>query len=309
MTPQPDVVGLSVPDGYTRWTAQAKLSWLLDDLIGPSVYSPINRPENTFPKPSQLPSVVRVVASRRQLVDTLDRADDLMLSTRPKVIHTVGAVAPIELVTTTDSQFSGMLAAPPNGGAIGLIRMSYAAPTTRKKAYVPGFGLKLLVDGMSSQDTLAINHSNGQGRDFNMFSNSMSHDLTDQHSELRPTQKLMSRLFERVSCEPRRLSIAGFCSVDRHGRLVDDPVVPTKLVFQPTAAARSSFRNRAGHDFRDVLAEIEPGTTLYDVYAQGHDRPVAHLATTGRFTASLGGDRLFFRHVQVAEDRVQDLRS
>lgn len=309
MNGAPDVVGFCVPEGYVGWSADRKLAWLLDDLIASSLYSPINRPENTFPKPTQLARVLKTLVSRRELVETLDRAHDLMPPERPKAIHTIGAVAPVELVTADESRFTGLLAAPPVGGAIGLIRLSYAAPTTRKKAFVPGFGLKLLVDGMPSQDTLAVNHTNGQGRDFNMFSNSMSHDLTDQHSELRPPQQLMSRLFERVSCEPRRLSIDGFAAVDKRGRPVDTPVVPDKLVFRPTTEARRVFVGRAGHDFRDVLADVVPGTVLYEVTAEPDATVVAQVKTTGRFTASLGGDRLFFRHVQRDDDRVDLIRS
>ncbi len=238
--------------------------------------------------PAQLPGVLKVVVSRRRLAETLDRTEDLMPGDRPKVIHTVGVVAPIELRTEAASPFTGLPAAPPGGGAIGVIRMSFAAPTTRKKVFRPGFGLKLLVDGRPSQDTLAANHINGQGRDFNMFSNSLSHDLTHQHTEHRSPQIMMSKLFRRVSCEPGRLSI-----------------VPDKLVFNPTAAARNSFTGRAGHDSRDVLADFEAGTALYDVVATDLDRRIASIVTTGPFTASLRGDRLFFRHVQHATDRIQ----
>ena len=57
-----------------------------------------------------------------------------------------------------------------------------------------------------------MNHTVGQGRDFNMFSNAMTTDLTDEHTELRSPQKVMSVFFDRVSHQPRRLIVDHFCT-------------------------------------------------------------------------------------------------
>ncbi|MFT7645777.1 MAG: hypothetical protein ACI8Y4_000510 [Candidatus Poriferisodalaceae bacterium] len=296
------------PLGFQSLPAADKLSWF-EEQFEATAYTPVTGPDLAFPPKRQLAKVLAVVMCPRRLVQTLDRTDDLMDPARPKVIHTQGAVACIAITIGADSPYTGILAPSPSGGATGLIRMSLAAPPTRKKAFVPGIALKCLIDGRESADLLAVNHTNGQGRDHNLFSNSLSHDLMDQHQELRLPQKMMKKLFMRVSSEPRRLSIEHFGTHGRNGHPAGKPRVPDKLTFVPTAEARALFVGRAGEDYRTVLGEVSEGTRLYDIVAtddaaDGPARTIGAISVTTPFVASLAGDRLFFRHVQHKADRV-----
>ena len=290
---------LRTPPGYEQWTAAAKDRWLWDTLITGTAHAPTGLPPLRLPFTTEPWAEIGVVTRRERLAETLHRTSDLMEPGRPKVIHALGAVARVELRTADDSRFTGLLGPPPAGGAIGLLRMSLVAKVTPKAAYTPGFGLKLLIDGKPSADTLGMSHVVGQGRDFDLFSNTMTTDLSDEHRELRPPQRLMSVLFRRVSRRPRRLVVTHLADQHRDGTAVDRPAAPRRLVFHPTDAAREIFERQAGVDFRRVLADVPAGTALYDIEGlqAGGDGPVGVLVTRSPFVSSDGGDRLFFRHV------------
>lgn len=294
------------PADYVGMKAVEKADWLWNTFIGDTVYRPSDRPDLEMASP---PTMLKVAGPKATLAWTLDNDTDVMDPTRPKIIHTQGAVARIEFETEPGSPYSGVLAAPPIGGATGLLRMSLAVPPSGKKAVTPGIGLKLLVDGAPSLDLLAMNHTVGQGRDINLFSNTFTHDLTYEHSELRTSQKVLQFFFKRVSSQPRRLTIDHLAATCRDGATVAAPQRPGRLVFQPHHDVRRLFRRRADDDFRDTLAELDVGTTLYDVVAVHDETPdpdelIGHVRLLERFTTSAGGDRLFFHHVQAPTDRL-----
>ncbi len=303
-----DPLNLAVPDGYNGWLANAKAEWLWDRLIMGTAYDTTTLPALRLPFQAQPIKEIGVVVRRDELAQVFHRDDDLMEAGRPKVIHAFGSVAQVSFEVDASSPFTGLFAAGDRGGAIGLLRMSLVARVKRAAAFTPGFGLKLLVDKQSSADLLAMNHTVGQGRDFNVFSNTMTNDLSDEHKELRPPQKAMGVLFNRVSENPRRLVLSHFVDRHRDGSKVEEPAMPRRLVFRPSVDAKHSFSGQAGVDFRRVLATIEPGTVLYDVVgltgpAGSLDSvPVGKVRVTAPFTASAGGERLFFRHMQDSGD-------
>jgi len=293
------------PQGYEGWKASEKLRWLWDELILETEYSPVTRPDLIAAKKI----VIAQIAGRRDvLARSFDRTDDLMDPTRPKMIHREGSVGAVTVEIDEGSRYTGLLAAPPDGGGRGLMRMSLALPPTGKAAFTPGFGLKILVDGRPSVDVLAMNHTVGQGRDFNLFSNTFTHDLRESHKELRSTQKLMNVFFSRASVQPRRLIIDEFVATNQAGDTIAEPAGPSRLQFVPDAVVRKQFRTREPNDFRDGLAQVEPGATLYEIQAiEGSADPVSigRIVLDERFVASAGGDRLFFRHPVAPEDRIR----
>lgn len=316
-TTRPDPDGPAEPEGYGDRTAAEKASWLWDTLIGTTAHAPTALPPLRLPFQARPIAEIGVVARRPELDKALSRVSDVMEPGRPKVIHAHGAVAMIELETAADSPFTGLLGPPPVGGAIGLIRLSLVAKVVGKAAVTPGLGLKLLIDGAPSADLLAMNHVVGQGRDFDLFSNTMTNDLTEEHSELRPPQRLMGVLFRRVSAQPRRLVVTHLSDRRRDGTSVVEPRAPRRLVFHPTDEARAAFVGQAGVDFRRVLGGIEAGTPLFDVEGLTGPTPtpgrkgrvppspgsaVGRIRATTSFVSSDGGDRLFFRHVQDPAD-------
>lgn len=314
----PDPEQLTTPPGHATRTAAEKAAWLWDDLITGTAHPPSALPPLRLPFQHRPLAELAVVTKPTELDKALTRTDDLMEAGRPKVIHARGAVAMVELIADEASPFTGLLGPPPTGGAIGLVRLSLVAKVVGKAAVTPGMGLKLLIDGGPSADLLAMNHVVGQGRDFDLFSNTMTNDLSEAHDEIRPPQKVMGALFRRVSERPRRLEVTHLTGQHRDGSSVADPVTPRRLVFHPTDEARRIFVGQAGVDFRRVLAEVPAGTPLFAVEGltgppPGRDpngrplpsagSPVGTLRTTTSFVSSDGGDRLYFRHVQRDADR------
>ena len=123
----------------------------------------------------------------------------------------------------------------------------------------------------------------------------------------------MKRFFSRASLQPRRLSIDHFVAGHLDGTQVDESARrrPGRLDFVPHDDVRGVFRGRHDADFRSVLAELGPGTRLYDVVAvegADHTHPLGSLRMTSEFVDSAVGDRLFFRHMQADEDLRSQLR-
>ena len=89
--------------------------------------------------------------------------------------------------------------------------------------------------------------------------------------------------------------------------------MPSRLEFIPHESVRGCFAGRPNCDYRDVLADLEPGTTLYDIVAheaEDHSsRTIGTIRTDSRFIASAVGDQLFFRHVQAQRDLRREHRS
>lgn len=299
-----DPMKLTPPDGYVTWTADQKAAWLWNSLIGATAYGATDLPALVLPFKTAPLDELSIVLKRDELNKALTRESDLMEVDRPKVIHAKGAVAAVELVPSPDSPFTGLLSAHPEGGALGLLRLSLVAKVDRRASFTPALALKLLIDGRPSADVLAMNHTVGQGRDFNLFSNTMTNDLSATHNELRPAQRIMSRLFNRISHQPRKMISDHLAREHRDGSGVNDVSAPDRLVFRPTAEAKALFDDRAGVDFRLVLAEAPEGLVLYEVdgIAGSQTHPVGRLRTTTRFVASSGGDRLYFRHVHDPAD-------
>lgn len=294
----------AVPPGYERWTADEKATWLWDRLIGDTVRGPAELAPLVAPFSQRPVREAAVVLRKPELRVTLDAVTDVMPPGRPKVIHARGTVAMVRLETDPASPFTGLLAPPDDGGAIGLIRISLVMRVGRNASFTPGIGLKLLVDGHPSADVVAVNHTVGQGRDFDLFSNTMTNDLTEEHGELRPPQRMMNRLFSRVTAQPRRLTSAHLAARRADGVAVDVPVAPRRLVFRPAREVSRLFDGKVGIDFRQVLAAVGPGTPVYDLEGvvgptgAGETHRIGRIVTTTGFRASDGGDALFFRHVQ-----------
>ncbi len=293
------------PAGYVGWSAEAKGIWLWNTLIGGTAHTPTALPPLTLPFRTAPLTEARIVLSPRELDKALTRESDLMEPGRPKLIHARGAVAMVRLSPAEGTRFTGLLGP---DGAHGLIRLSLVAKVEGDAAYTPALALKLLIDGQCSADVLAMNHTVGQGRDFNLFSNTMTNDLSHTHNELRLAQRVMSYFFHRVSNQPRRMVSTHLATHRTDGSPVVDVVAPERLVFTATPAANAVFEDRAGVDFRLVLRELETDTTLYavDGITDGRAEPIGTISMTTPFVSSDGGDRLFFRHVHDPAHRVLD---
>lgn len=295
---------LIAPAGYVGWDAHAKADWLWSQ-IEATAHTLANRPPLGPPPPGLLLKAIQVVR-RTGLRITLERTDDALPKGRPKIIHTQGAVAKVRLRIDPDSPYTGVLA-PSQTGSVGVVRMSVATPPGPKRPVVPGLGIKLFVDGQPALDLLAVHHTNGQGLDPDLFSNTLTHDLTATHEYLRSGQRFMGKLFKRVSLQPRRLSIDHFAAVSSSGVVTPpaDARRPERLDFVPHADVSGHFAQYpAGTDYRTVLRDLEPGAKIFELHALDAGG-VSHLGVielVTSFVSSEAGDRLFFRHVQDPMD-------
>lgn len=299
---------LQPPAGYESWPAARKADWLWNDLIEPNRFDDVELPVFTM----KIGKVLGMCCRPDELGKSFVERRDVMPDGRHKIIHTCGAVAMVELVTRDDSPFSGLWAPPPRGGGSGLIRMSTAVPFAKKlpngktMPFIPGFGLKILIDGHPSADTLAMNHTNGQGRDVDLFSNTFTHDLRETHEEIRDTGKLMAKVFPLVSRVPRHLLIDHFARRHRDGTEVTRPQSPDRVQFVPHSDVHRHFRGHEGEDLRRTLARLDDRTTLYEVQAVGPKGaspvPIGVISTTTKFVSSPGGDRVWFHHEHDPEN-------
>ena len=300
-----DPLVISEPADYVSWSAETKAAWLWNTLIGGTVHTPTALPPLVLPFRTAPLTEARIVLSPRELDKALTRVSDLMEPGRPKLIHARGAVAMVRFIPAEGTPFTGLLG---SEGAHGLIRLSLVAKVAGDAAYTPALALKLLIDARPSADVLAMNHTVGQGRDFNLFSNTMTNDLSNTHNELRLAQRVMSYFFHRVSTQPRRMVSTHLATHGTTGSPVDAVSAPDRLVFTATDEAKAIFDDRAGVDFRLVLSELASDTTLYSVdgLTNGRPVPVGTIVMTTPFVSSDGGDRLFFRHVHDPAHRVLD---
>ncbi len=298
-----NALSMREPDGYVEWSSSKKADWLWSRLILGTEHDRTDLPRLALPFRTAPLTEAGIVVRRGELDKALTRTSDLMEAGRPKLIHAHGSVAKVTLVPSEDSPFTGLLSAS-TGGAIGVIRMSLVARVFGDAAYTPAMALKLLIDSKPSADVLAMNHTVGQGRDFNLFTNDFTNDLSDTHDELRAPQKLMSFFFNRVSRQPRRMICDHLVNQRADGSPVASALGPDRLIFRPTPIAKTAFTDRQGVDFRLVLGDLEPGTTIYEIegVVGSKHHPIGSLQITTNFVSSDGGDRLFFRHVHDPND-------
>lgn len=91
--------------------------------------------------------------------------DEIMKGRPPRLIHTYGSVAKVELQISQDSPYTGCFA--PGYQHIGLARFSLARQDYSN--YIPGFALKFLNDGHTSSNIIAMYSVDGQGSNTNFF--------------------------------------------------------------------------------------------------------------------------------------------
>lgn len=125
--------------------------------------------ENTVYDINNLPFLDYGIASAQLLLPSFDaksfsHESDEMIEGRPKVIHTYGSAAKIELQIDANSPYTGVFAP---GSKIGIARVSLAR--RQVPTYIPGIVIKLLVDGLPSINLIAMYDLEGQGFNKNFF--------------------------------------------------------------------------------------------------------------------------------------------
>jgi len=176
-----------------------------------------------------------------------------------KYLHRRGSVAKVKYISTGDHPYTGVF----KGGDCSLLRLSITFDPEKKKAFAPGFALKVLRSGVASSNVSALYTLTGQERNFNFFENPLSNIV--------PTNKgfptvLVHKIFKKVTPYPEELLVDHFGSIDQNGKKEVSPLAPRQLFFIPSESVFNRFSSEP-HDMRNDLGRIEVGTKVYDVYA------------------------------------------
>ena len=225
---------------------------------------------------------------------------------RTKRIHAFGAEARLRLVVdpSASERYSGFFQ---SGAECAIGRFSLASKPTARTS-IPALAIKFFVDGSHpSLNIHLMNSVDGQeGHDF--FANDFSNILPPARSFV---TRMLDRAFRAVAedfgakdTNPGRLTLEHLSARRPDGMTITNPVTPFRLVLRPTAAARALMPDAtADDDFRTRLADLSPGSPIYDVYAldggeSADDRqPLGQLILTSPVVASSYGDKsLYFQH-------------
>ncbi len=224
-----------------------------------------------------------------------------------KLLHARGSVAKVKLVPL-NNKYTGIF----QGADCALLRLSLTFKPTGNRPVAPGLAFKVLRDGVNSANISALVSLDGQGEQFNFFRYPLS-NIVPIGKEA--GQKIVHRIFRKVSGFPEELMAKDMASIDAQGVTPKEVVAPRQIFFVPSSDFNFSFSE---HDVRDDFEKIPEGTVLYQVFLapekyNGFDYTnylsdnvsaflkesdhVANLVTTSKFVTSEFGDSgIFFRH-------------
>lgn len=224
-----------------------------------------------------------------------------------KYLHARGALAKVKVVAK-ENKYTGIF----QGAECALIRLSLTYKVNGSKAVAPGLAFKVLRDGVSSANVSALVSLDGQERDYNFFKHPLS-NIVPAGNDI--GQKLVHRIFRKVTKYPEELLASDMALVDAQGVKTRNLKAPRQMFFVPTGDLKFSSEE---HDVRDDFLSIPEGTLLYKIYllsdkhkdfdyADYTDEKAAEflkdsqyvgdIVTTSEFLASeFGDDGLFFRH-------------
>lgn len=238
--------------------------------------------------------VNKKVLSEAFLNDTDERLD---IQGKFKPIHSEGISAPI-LFTSNNSNYTGLY----ESGFSGILRLSQAI---NSKPYTYGLALKAFIDNNPSINFHAMYSLDGQGDDFDFFSNTFS---TTIDPPKRTILKILSFFFHQslfnISKDPnkrpideRTIPLTESASIKSDGSMVVSPIIPSKLLFVPTVNLDTSIKN----DFREqIINQVNSPSVLYKVYDEKNIL-LGNITLLDDFIASSHGDNMHFKHQQIVK--------
>jgi hypothetical protein len=295
-----------IPDDYESWSAEDKYNFW-DTALAEEAMA-VKSPDEAS---GNFPGILGLFQflTTDDFSPTFERFRDDLPYTHAKRIRSVGGVG---LVTWHPSpephQYTGFFA---TGTPYALIRLSYTSPND-ESGTTPGLSLKLFRDGIPSSNMLAMESLEGQASG-NFFEFDFSNHLAPAKTLV---LKYVSRRFNRWSCPSTRTGLSEIAMSNEAllnmFTMSGAVEFPFRVIFRPNSALTQQFAAYPpqGNLF-DMLAAIDVGTKLYDIYAvTGPDDDdsteevhVGHLELTRKLRPSVLGDNvLFFRHQKIEED-------
>lgn len=227
---------------------------------------------------------------------SLEHISDEMPEGRDRIIHKFGSCAQIEYESTGDHPYTGVFAT----GATGLTRLSMAKPD----AFTPGLSFKFLIDGRPSVNIMSLPSLDGGSDDQNFFGYVGTTVIPPPKGFLlqflRMAFQATTKLVGGDGLRWNALPVQHIARVTRDGQDVADARWPAELVFEPVPETQTS--SDPTPNYRVKLRAIQPGSTLYKVYArevEGSDdmTPIGRIVARSKLVASRYGDEtIYFQH-------------
>jgi len=235
------------------------------------------------------------------MITTFDDQWEVMPAGRTKVIHSQGVHCQFEL-KVSDNSYTGLLA---QGNQAGIIRMG-AAQNLDGGVMFPGIGVKFLRTGQKSANFVAL-RSTGPGGSMNFFADKLTNHVAP------PAALVALHKFDQASGCTTMVGLSDVASYSQSGEKVSSPLFPFELEFEPSQEAQATMTDekQTNDSLLNSLANIKPGTKLFDVYAvgspseakQGTKKLLGTLTTTSECVRSTFGDEhMYFRHQRMEED-------
>ena len=225
---------------------------------------------------------------------TYDAVTDTMPVGRIKKTHPVGTTAKIEWIAKYDQPYTGMF----KGTKHAIMRISdttFTTPSVTKT--VPGFGVKLLRDGMSSANILAMFSFDGQ-KSFNFFKNRWVTILREFNNEC--ARNTIGKHLAGVTDHIGGTSVMELAQFDEYGVKEKEPHWPFQLEVEPYDVY--GWTDEYQNDFQDQLSVIPMNTVMFKIFAfdtppeqGGEGHLIGWIASRSDQISSFWGDsQLFF---------------
>lgn len=290
----------SIPGNYESMTACEKQDLLWKRTLEQSYKS-------TWPDYRSFGLIQLLALGRQEISVKGYHVSDFAPEGWRKYLHGRGAMAKVRIVPMNGT-YTGIF----QGADCALLRLSLTYKPTGDRAVAPGLALKVLRDGTPSANISALVSLDGQGKDFNFFAHPMSNIVPIGESF---GQKMVHKIFRKVSGYPEELLAQDMARVDSHGVTAVSVKSPRQLFFIPVKDFGSSSE---AHDVRKDFVKIPVGTTLYRIHVapekyqnfnylnytnkdvekfRAESEHIADIVTTSEFAVSeFADDGIFFKH-------------
>ena len=262
------------------------------------------------------------LAFTSQMAKKMDYISDVVPEGWAKPIHSKGSMAKVRFEPNRLSPFTGLYKEP----SCALIRLSltnnphqkHLLKPTETRGVAPGVALKFFVDGQPSQDLSLLTTLEGQGNNYNFFSETFSNIIPMGKGM---DMKVVHEMFKTASKYPERLSVSGMSEQIAKGHKVQNPLSPVQLFFVPVYQMSELEMNE---DIREKFHRIPEKTVLFKVYGYTPESMkqayanyskddierfmknsvyMGKIITESPFVSSSFGDKeIFFKHKRFESD-------
>lgn len=231
-----------------------------------------------------------------------DSVTDTMPINRKKVTHPIGVHTKVEFIAHPDSPYTGMF----RGNKYGYMRISDTVKTfPHKGKTAPGFGWKMLRDGMSSANIMTMFAFDGQ-TSMNFFKNRWTTILRESNNVCarNTIMKHLATVTDHVGCT----SVMEVAMFDEQGNEEPEPNWPYELNVEPYDVY--GWTDEYQNDFQDQLEVIPDNTVMFKVIGYdeppelgGEEVPMGWIVSRSKTISSFWADQqVFFQHRRCDDD-------